>query len=184
MTLKLVAGLLAGLAATAAVAQVPQGGLGPGQRNATQTRAQVLQRVQGMFARLDLNRDGVLTQQEAQAAGQQVRGQRGQRAMNPALRQQRLAQAFARRDLNNDGVITRAEFDQVRAQHADRRQAGRRGQRMGGVAVSRMFATADFNRDGRVTVQEATGAALQRFDAADRNRDGVLTNAERQQARG
>lgn len=181
MTFKLVAGLVAGIAATTAIAQVPTGGFAPRQGDGVQTRAQVVQRVQTMFGRLDRNRDGVLTQQEARAAAQQVRGQFGQRAANPALRQQRSAQAFARHDINRDGVISRSEFEQVRAQRAGRRQTG---QRLGGGGASRLFAMADANRDGRVTLQEATGSALQRFDAADRNRDGVLTPAERQQARG
>jgi Ca2+-binding EF-hand superfamily protein len=185
MIAKLTAGLLAGLAATAAVAQLPPAGFAPGARDGVQTRAEVVGRVQRMFARLDQNRDGTLTQQEAQAARQQLgarQGRRGQRAVDPALRQQRSAQAFARHDRNRDGVISRAEFEQVRTQ---RGQLAARGQGRGlrGMADGRLFAMADLDRDGRVTLREATAGALSRFDRADRNRDGVVTRDERLQAR-
>lgn len=182
MIAKLTAGLLASLAATAAVAQLPPAGFAPGARDGVQTRAEVVGRVQRMFARLDQNRDGTLTQQEAQVARQQLgtrQGRRGQRTVDPALRQQRSAQAFARHDRNRDGVISRAEFEQVRAQ---RGQLAARGQGRG-MAGGRLFAMADLDRDGRVTLREATAGALSRFDRADRNRDGVLTRDERLQAR-
>lgn len=175
---------VAALAATAALAQVPGTAAVP--RDGVQTRAEVTQRVQTMFARMDANRDGFLTQEEARSMATQARQQRGQRAADPARREQRMDQAFARMDLNRDGAISRAEFDQVRAQRGERRaERGMRGKRMAGMRAmgGRMFETADANRDSRVSLAEATTAALQRFDQADRNRDGQITREERQQAR-
>lgn len=181
MTLKILAGLAAGLTATAAIAQAPQAGLAPGARDGVQTRAEAVQRAQAMFQRLDLNRDQLLTPEEMQAARQQMRDRMAQRMADPARRQQRADRAFARMDLNRDGSISRAEFDQARAQRMAM------GQRNGGVRSmngGRMFAMADANRDGRLTLQEVTAGALQRFDRMDLNRDGTLTREERIQARG
>ena len=46
-----------------------------------------------------------------------------------------------------------------------------------------MLRMVDANNDSRVSLQEATNAALQRFDRVDRNRDGSITRDERQQRR-
>ena len=44
-----------------------------------------------------------------------------------------------------------------------------------------MLRMVDANNDSRVSLQEATNAALQRFDRVDRNHDGSITRDERQQ---
>ena len=172
------------LAATAAAAQVA-----PVQpRDGIQTRAEAVERTRTMFARIDTNRDGFITMAEAQAVRGQARGQRMNRAerrMDPARR----AQAFERLDANRDNVISRDEW--ARAQEARSQRIAQRGQgagmqrmrgqgRMGGGMMLRM---ADADRDQRVSLQEATNAALQRFDRVDLNRDGRVTREERQQAR-
>jgi Ca2+-binding EF-hand superfamily protein len=184
MKTRFIAGIALAFAATAAVAQMPQAGRGDG----VQTRQEAVQRVQQMFARADTNRDGFLTQAEVQSGRQSLRqrGSRAQRAVDPARRAER---AFARFDLNRDGVISRQEFAQrqaLRGERAQRGERGQRGQRMAGMRGGlggRMFALADLNRDNRLSVQEATGAALQRFDRTDLNRDGRVTRDERLQAR-
>ena len=182
MTKTLIAGIgLAALAATAAFAQVPAS-----PRDGVQTRAEVTQRVQAMFQRLDANRDGALTQQEIAAVRTQAKGQRAQRPADPARQQQRIDRAFARMDVNRDGSITRQEFAQAREARGERRgeaRGERRGMRGMGGMRGQMLAMADANRDQRVTLQEATSAALQHFDRADLNRDGRLTREERMQAR-
>lgn len=183
MAKTLIAGVgLAALAATAAFAQAPASA----PRDGVHTRAEVTQRVQTMFQRLDTNRDGALTQQEVAAVRGQARAQRAQRQADPARQQERLDRGFARMDANKDGSITREEFAQARAhrgeRHVMRGMAGKRGMGMGMGMGARMFTMADANRDQRVTLQEATAAALQHFDRADLNRDGNLTREERMQA--
>ena len=173
--------LLAGAGAavalsTAALAQLPS--RPDGDRDGVRTRAEVSQRVQTMFARLDANRDGFVTQGEGQAARAQ---RRAQRAADPAMRKQRGDRTFERLDTNRDGQISRAEFD-ARAARGQRDGMGRahRGPHDLGI---RMFAMADANRDSRVSLQEATAAALRHFDQADLNRDGQITREERRQMR-
>jgi hypothetical protein len=170
----------AGLAiatSSAALAQAQQ----PARTDRVHTRAEVAQQVGTMFARLDGNRDGFITQEEARAARVQRRAERGGRAADPARQQERAARAFQRIDANGDGAISQAEFAARRATRGETGQprVGRLGMSFGG----RMFGMADANRDSRVSLQEATAAALQHFDRIDLNRDGQVTREERQQAR-
>ena len=172
--------LLAGVAvavvlSTAALAQAPQ--KRDADRDGIRTRAEVTQRVQSMFARLDANRDGFVTQGEGQAAMAQ---HRAQRAADPTARKQRGDRTFERLDTNRDGAISRAEFA-ARQPMRGRDGMARMGHRGPGDIGPRMFAMADSNRDNRVSLQEATAAALQHFDQADLNRDGQITREERRQ---
>jgi Ca2+-binding EF-hand superfamily protein len=186
--------------------QAPRAGLERGHMARPVTRAEVQARVQRMFARFDLNRDGFITRDEIAAAraqragghrfqGQDMRAQpvQGDRAAMraPARRGERL---FARLDANHDGVITRAEFDAAmaaRQQHMGARggrgEGFRGGARFGRAGMGgfggRLFERFDMDRDGRVSIQEATSAALQAFDRADTNHDGVVTPEERRAAR-
>ena len=182
------AGLL--LAATAAGAQLaPTAPIAP--RDGVQTRAEVVERTRAMFARVDTNRDGFITQEEGQALRGQMRERMGER------RGQRIAegrgagraQMFDRLDQNRDNVISRDEWDRAEATRGERRAESRRGGmraermamrgRMGGA----MLRMADTNRDQRISLAEAQAAAVQRFDRVDLNRDGRVTREERQQAR-
>ncbi|MFL6728594.1 MAG: hypothetical protein ACJ8E3_04025 [Sphingomicrobium sp.] len=99
-----------------------------GWRHAEQTRQQAQERAIGMFQRLDTNRDGALTREEAQKASLQMSsgGPRVERMMArlfgdaEALTQvqfetQALAR-FDRQDLNHDGTVTANERQQARAQ--------------------------------------------------------------------
>ena len=64
-----------------------------------------------MFARLDTNKDGKITQAEAdaaQAARAQAKGKPATAHTSSGL--------FARLDSNKDGVVTKAEFDTAAAQ--------------------------------------------------------------------
>jgi Ca2+-binding EF-hand superfamily protein len=163
------------------------------------TRAAVETQVQARFGRLDANRDGFVTQAEAQAAAEARRGER------QARRGERRAELFARLDANRDGSISREEFDnrsalgrgeraEGRGERAGRR-AGRmehRGHRMGrrggggmmaGGFGARAFEAMDANRDGRVSLAEASSRALSRFDRVDANRDGTISREERQAVR-
>lgn len=174
------------LAATPAIAQNVRGG------GASQTRADVPARVQAAFARVDTNRDGFVTQAEAQSAPTVTREQRqANRGERRANRGGNREARFAALDTNGNGSISRDEFFARRggqgadraerqAARAERRaQRGGQGLRFGGRGFERM----DSNQDGRVSLAEATASRLQRFDRIDTNRDGRLTREERQAAR-
>jgi Ca2+-binding EF-hand superfamily protein len=180
--ISLVAG--AALLAIAGTA-IAQSGDGPRRdRNADTTRQQVIDRVDQRFAALDANRDGRVTPEEMRQYGEQRRAEWSERA-------------FGRLDANNDGNISRAEWDQAQAQRAQRmserraqagqgeragRPRGMRGMRgmraMRGNHGARMF-----GEQGYITREQMRERALARFDRLDANRDGIVTAAERQQAR-
>ena len=98
----------------------------------------------------------------------QERGGFMQQDMTRSQAQQMADSMFQRFDLNHDGVVTRDEAQQAAAQF------GGRGQRM----VDRVFATVQ-----SLTLQQFEAQQLARFDRDDLNHDGVVTAAERQQAR-
>lgn len=167
---------LIGGAALIVVAGVALAQPGPGERpnrNADVTRQQVIERVDQRFARMDVNRDGRFTPEEARQAHEQRRAQHAERM-------------FDRLDLNDDGNVTREEMSQAHEQR--RAQRGERGERrgmgmhrmhgMGGLRGERLF-----GEQGFVTLEQMRERALARFDRADANRDGTLTVAERRQAR-
>jgi hypothetical protein len=151
------------------MAQMPRGGKGLGMPT---TRAEVEARVKERFARMDANRDDVVTAAEIEQS-------------RAARKDERRDRAFAMMDSNRDGSISRSEFDAA----ADRRaeNGGKRGQkaRRGGMQTSPAdrLAMADANKDGRVTLAELSAQPLARFDAVDTNRDGIISIEERQAMR-
>jgi hypothetical protein len=173
------------LAALAAFpAQAQRGGDGQGRFAQPQTRAAVQARVLARFARADSDRDGFVTQDEARAGAEALRGQRQERSG------ERREQRFERLDTNQDGSISRAEFDAPRAagggergDRRGRRLARRGGRGMSGGFAGPAFAAMDLDRDGRVAFAEAQRAALQRFDRLDSDRDGTISLDERRAAR-
>lgn len=223
--------LIAGLAAAAlaapvlALAQTPSGSppahhSSPGK---SFTRAEVSQKLQQHFARLDADRDGFITRAEAEAGKEMRRSHRDQRSgkrgasifdrldtnkdgvvtraeAEPffASRQVDIAHVgpgdskprrnwdalVSRHDSNKDGAISRAEFEAGRAQHAQKMAQRRPGGGMHHAGLGGpMFERADANNDGRVSLAEANAAALAHFDAADTDRDGIVSPAEMRQAR-
>jgi EF-hand domain pair/EF hand len=168
--------------AGAAVAQGP----GPRpDRNVDVTRAQVIERTDQAFARLDANNDGRFTPEEARARGEQRRAQR-------------MTRMFDRLDANRDGSITREEMAQAHANRGGRggpgAEGGRRGpggpgmrhrgMRHGGPGMRGMRGQRMFGEQGFVTREQFRERALARFDRADANDDGTVTVAERQALRG
>lgn len=175
------------------------------------TRADVAQKVQRHFSRLDSDGDGFVTRAEAEAVAAH-RSHMSQ--MRPGKRRDPAAM-FARIDGNKDGQITRAEADAARAALAERiqrkatgglfdradsnrdgivtrgefeaaRALGRHRMMAGGpmrmhAMAGHMFEMADADKDGRVSLQEATAMSLRHFDSADSNRDGLVTREERRQ---
>lgn len=98
----------------------------------------------------------------------QERGRWMQQDMTRAQAPQMADAMFQRFDVNHDGIVTRDEAQQAAAQF------GGRGERM----IERLFGDAQ-----SLTLQQAETQALARFDRDDLNHDGVVTAAERQQAR-
>jgi len=155
-------------------------------------RAQIESRVQAMFARIDANRDGFVTQAEADAARAAVRAQRQER------RGERRQALFARLDRDGNGVISRAEFEAPRGPRAEGERGERRAQRfqrrgpgfargprggMRGGFGAQGLARMDADRDGRVSLAEATRFRLERFDRVDANDDGRISREEVQAVR-
>lgn len=146
-----------------------------GDRNATQTRAEVQTRAAEKFAKLDVNKDGKLDASD-----------------RAAKRSEMQAKMFERLDANKDGSISKAEWDQHSADRAAKRgekradagaergPRGHHGKRGGhGGHGGMMMARADANGDKAITLAEFQTAALARFDAADANKDGKVTPEER-----
>lgn len=188
---------LIGAAATAAIA-IPaiaqmHGGMDHAAMAGPVKRGDIEARVKEHFAMVDANRDGFATREEI-----------------AAMREKHMAEMrdkhFAAMDTNKDGSISRAEFDAAHAGHgmmgdteehqghaghggqgaakADRikmMHMGMAGHRMGMMGMHGM-ARADKDGDGRVSLAEALTRPLERFDAADTNKDGTLTPEERKAA--
>jgi hypothetical protein len=102
-----------------------------------------------------------------------------QRDLTRQQAQQRSDMMFQMLDANHDGVVTRAEAEQAASQFASRSgdNEGRGAGRM-----QRMIDEA-FGASPSITLQQFEAHSLARFDAQDLNHDGVVTAAERQQAR-
>ncbi len=111
------------------------------------------------FNRLDTNRDGAITQDEAKAASAE-----------------RIAKSFERFDANHDGMITR---DEMRAAGEARREE------MKAEAAAR-FKAADKNGDGLLSKEEASAGmprVARNFDQLDANKDSALSPEELAAAR-
>ena len=103
----------------------------------------------------------------------------GQRDQTRAEAKQRADMMFQMMDTNKDGTVTRAEAQQALAQFEAMRGGG---DNRGTARIQRMIDLA-FGSGQSITLQQFEAQALARFDAMDLNHDGVVTAAERQQAR-
>jgi Ca2+-binding EF-hand superfamily protein len=104
--------------------------------------------------------------------------------------QDRASEVLARADLNRDGQVTRSELKSSRAKTFERldrnkdqlintkdRPAPPFTKRFDD-AVARLLPEFDANRDGNVSRKEFVDGPTTGFDAADLNKDGVLSAAE------
>lgn len=127
------------------------------------TRAEVQQRAEARFARMDANRDGKI---------------------DAADRAARQAARFDSIDTDHNGSISRAEFE---AHHASMRDhAGDKKRRLGAMMHHRGPGAPPAiagRADGPVTRQAFVDRALSMFDRADANHDGTITQAERKAVR-
>lgn len=157
----------------------------PGPDREPPTRAEVESRADEMFAKLDVNGDGVLTKDDREA---------------------KFAERFAEADTDGNGQLSQEE---AAAAHENRRDAAKerlaerkseRGERKGregkhrmghrggpggpgGPGPGMMLRQADANEDGQITNAEFKAAALARFDRADTDGDGTISDDERKGAR-
>lgn len=166
------------------------------------TRSEVSEHVGKLFAKLDTNRDGFVTREEADSAhknmGGELRDKFVERHDGPGKPHLDHKAMFDRLDTNHDGMISRQEFDahaQVREERRVVMMHGgpdgvpgmppmpdmKRFHDMGARMHGHMFEMADANHDGKVSLQEMTDAALRHFDMADANHDGRITPDERMQ---
>jgi hypothetical protein len=140
------------------------------------TRAQLVAQLDARFAQLDTDRDGFISAAERTAA-----------------HDRHVAERFARLDADKNGAVTLAEMKAARGMHdaapGERRgRPGPRGMRGmhgmgGGLGGEHAGMGRDADQDGRISKAEFGAAALSRFDRADTDRNGVLSDAERQAAR-
>lgn len=180
-TIFLVAGLGAITVTRIALAQ-PGAPMRP---DADVTRQQVIQRVDAQFDRLDQDRDGRATREEAMAMREQRRSEMADRM-------------FARLDLDGNGSITREEMRDARERRAEQGMGPGRGPGMGpgrgpGMGMRRgpggpggpapRMRMRGFGEQGFITREQMRERALARFDRLDGNRDGTVTGEERRAAR-
>lgn len=149
---------------------VAQTGNGAG---ANMTRAEFSARQDQRFARLDANRDGMLTQAE-------LGGRKQARRAQTRTPQDRVARRFTRIDTDRNGAITLVEM-QAAGEKRAARVAARGGKR--GPGMARGLARMDGNADGGISRAEFASRALTRFARLDANGNGVVTAVERQQAK-
>lgn len=175
------------------------------------TRDEVVSHVRALFAKLDTNHDGFITNDELEVFRQKMAGrERMGRDMAQRFRDHRFAipdraAMFDRLDTNHDGVISRKEYMAAQPEVRERQVFIMRngsapgaagapgmprvmemhmhgaGMPMGGFG-GHLFEMADADHDGRVSLKEAEAAALAHFDKADLNHDGKITPDERERA--
>lgn len=107
----------------------------------------------------------------SQTGGREALG--GGRGLTKEVYDGRTRERFARFDRNNDGVIEAAEVQAV--------MAGRRPDAKGGKEerkFQRLVHRADGDRDGRVSRDEYLASAKRRFDNADLDRNGRISDAD------
>ena len=157
----------------------PRGGMlmmADANKDGTVTRAELTAALEARFARLDVNKDGKIDQQD-----------------RDLMRQQRLDARFAEMDSDKNGQISKAEFVAAHQARSDRHdQDGKPGDAGGhgwggrhhGYGPGMMPGAADgANRDGPVTLEQFMARPLALFDKADTNKDGKVTADEMKAAR-
>ena len=128
-------------------------------------RTELEAKLRERLTKADANRDGIVTREELRARAEAARGERR-------------AKRFDALDANRDGRLTRDEFAGAETM---RSEGGMRGMRR--ARMMRKHGAMALGADGRIEIDAVVKRALERFDAADANRDGTLTPEERRAAR-
>jgi Ca2+-binding EF-hand superfamily protein len=168
---KIIAGLLAMTAASAAIYAAP-GMKADADGDKIVTKAEAVAAADARFAKMDANADGVL---------------------NEADKAAKVKAHFAKMDADQNGAISEAEFVAAHEMRAEKREdrrekrmghggmMGRHGGHHGGM---KMLAIADTNGDKAVSQAEFRAVAEARFAKADANSDGTISAEERKAQRG
>jgi hypothetical protein len=142
------------------------------------SKAELTAALEGRFAKMDVDKDGKLTQQD-----------------RDAMKAQRMDNRFARLDADKNGQVSKTEFTAAHEARADKRaerraEAGKPGEREGrgwggrgrhhGPGKGGMMhgGRGDANKDGTVTKAEFMAGPLAMFAKADTNKDGSVTAEE------
>ena len=164
------------LAGTAVLAQPAERQTGP------MTRAEATQKSAERFQKMDLNSDGVLDLTDRELRRKQKIARIDTDGNNAISKAEREAAKEARQARRAERLAERGDKAELRGERRGKGKRGMRGMRghRGGAA---MAARADTNGDGRLTLQEFQTAALTRFDRADADKNGTVTQEERKAAR-
>jgi len=154
----IIAAVLAAAGAAQVQAQAPEGETAA----RPTTRAELHKQLDQGFARVDTDKDGVISRAEVAALEEKVAAQ-----ANEEL-QRRLDREFAALDSDKNGQLSPAEF---KARFTVRRPGP-------DSALRRL----DANKDGRISVSEFKARSLASFDRLDANKDGTITPEEQRKA--
>ena len=117
---------------------------------------------EALMERFDTNGDGQITMEEIQAAA---------------------VARFAEADANDDGQLSAEEMSAAADAQREERRAERQAER-----IAKRIEKADTNGDGVLNLEEAVAAGSDRierlFDRLDDDEDGVITQAELEDAKG
>ncbi len=137
------------------------------------TKAELTAALEARFAKMDVDKDGKLTQ-----------------ADRDAMRQQRLDARFARMDSDRNGQISKAEFAAAHQARAEKRaEAGKRdgrhfgGRHHRGPGRDMMGGKQGMRAGGDIAKADFLARPLAMFDKLDSNRDGKVTAEEMKAAR-
>lgn len=146
-----------------------------------------------MFDRLDADHNGSISRAELDAKRAEHAGKRSGRMAkreaarpNGAGKAERHAEHFARADTDKNGALSRTEFDAMHAQRGAARGGGMSHEMSGMTHANPGDHQAMMGKMGKmagpITRQAFVEQALAKFDRADANRDGTVTQAERKAA--
>lgn len=155
------------------------------------TRAAVEEHADSLFARLDVNGDGVLDPSDRESRRESRTAEHFSRADADGNGQLSLEEVTAAREARRDGFRERREAMKERAgEHMamrdgegpkHRMRGPGRGEMLRGIGM--MARTADADDNGAITAAEFKAAALAHFDRVDTNGDGSISAEERKAAR-